>query len=320
MSTTDSGICPYCGQTLLNHAAAERVRKSEANRQREFDKRVAAEAHALAENLVTAERTQMKKDASQAQDKRVKSLEKLLNQVQDEKTQLERRVQRLSANERGEFHEVDIYNQISHVFPGDKVERRGKGADILHTVYYETGRTSQRAGVVVYECKDTLHWDNEFIKQIRKAGAAERTTYLILVTRACPKGEKTVCVRDGVIVIQPAHVLAIAQIIRRMVIEAYRAGLTTEERNEKAERLLEYLTSDDFRQAFGAIIDASESLMSFLSEERRAHERAWARREHAYDDLARKSSSVDEANRAIIEERSRRSAKVIRIAERSKAI
>lgn len=325
MSKIKPAVCPFCGQALVNSDAAEHLQRSQAAQERELQKRVSADANVLVEKRLAVERAQLEKEAAKTQDKRVKALENMLKQIQEEKVQLERRVEKLSANERGDFHEIDVFEQLRQAFPGDKFERHGKGPDIRQVVYYETGRTAQQAGVVVYECKDTIRWQNGFVAQIRKAGTTQRTPYLILVTRAYPKGEKTVCVRDDVIVVQPALVCAITGIVRRMVIEAHRAGLRTDRHDEKTARLFEYLSSNDFRQTFSAIVAASDGLKSLLSEEKRAHERVWTRREHAYDDLGRKSSAVDEAIRNIIEDTSRaptnRSlAKVIRLPSRAKAV
>ena len=319
MSTPVPAVCPLCGQNLVNREAVERLRRNQASQLRELQAQIAEEASALAEKNVAAQRARLEKDAATAQNKRVKTLENALKQVQHENAQLERRIEKLNAHERGEFHEVDVHDQLLHAFPGDKVERRGKGADIVHTVYYQTGRTSQRAGVIAYECKDTIRWEKGFIKQMQKAGVAQGTPYLILVTRASPPGEKGFCMKDNVIIVQPDYVLAIAHLVRKWVIELHRAGHRTDGRDEKTTRLFEYLTGDEFHQAFRLILGASDSLRLLLADEKRAHERVWMRREQAYDELGRKSSVVDEAIRTIIDESPRTDAKVIPLPSRAKA-
>lgn len=110
-----------------------------------------------------------------------------------------------------------------------------------------------------------------------------------------------------------------AAIVRTMVIESHRAGHRTDGRDEKTARLFEYLSGDQFKQAFGGILGASDSLRLLLAEEKRAHERVWTRREQAYDELGRKSSVVDEAIRTIIEASPRADAKVIRLPHQAKA-
>jgi hypothetical protein len=104
---------------LVNRAAIERVQQAEAQQRREFENRLAAEASVLAERIaagkltqleqgftkrltaeasVLAERiaagklAQLESDAAKAHGKRVKALEGALQQVQEEKLQLERRL------------------------------------------------------------------------------------------------------------------------------------------------------------------------------------------------------------------------------------
>src|SRR4051812_7570221 len=111
MSRPPPEVCPTCGQTLLNRDAAERVRQRQADQQREFEKRLTAAASVLADKMAAGKLAQLKKDAAKAQDQRIKALEGALQQVQEEKLQIERRLQKMSANERGELHEVDVYQQ-----------------------------------------------------------------------------------------------------------------------------------------------------------------------------------------------------------------
>jgi hypothetical protein len=63
-------------------------------------------------------------------------------------------------------------------------------------------------------------------------------------------------VRDDVAVVGPEHVVYLAHVLRQMVIEAHRAGLAGRGKAAKTARLYEYLASDDFREHFGAVVEA----------------------------------------------------------------
>ncbi|MGH2764937.1 MAG: DUF2130 domain-containing protein [Actinomycetota bacterium] len=323
--------CPFCGQTLLNKTAAERLVRKQGEFEREVRRVVRTEAEVKAREKVravqkeereaarlqmdemkkqlelkqrevgrlkerqAAERTRMEKSirTQVGRDfaKRSRALEQSVDALQRQKEELERRVERLTAQERGEFHEVDIFERLVQGFPGDKIEKRGRGGDILHTVRHQSGGRQREAGLILYECKDTLRWSNDFITQIRKAGRSRKTPYLVLVTKAFPRGQKWVLVRNDVVIAHPAYAVYLAEVVRRMVIETDRAGLAASGHDEKTALLYEYLASDRFRQSFQAVVEAADQLSELLGSEKQAHERTWTRREHAYSDLGRQTSA-----------------------------
>jgi hypothetical protein len=266
------------------------------------------------------ERAQLEKtirgEVSRAFTKREKALERTVMSLRDQNQELERRVEHLSAQDRGDLHEIDLHARLGQAFPNDEIRRRGKGGDILHTVCCPTNRGYEPAGLIVYECKDTLRWVNSFITQIKQDGQTHRTPYLILVTKAFPRKEQWLCIRDGVIVVHPAYAIFVAEIVRRLVIDAHKASLAAQDPDAKTARLYEYLGSEDFRQSFGAVVVAGDALTDMLRDEKRTHERVWTRREQTYSDLARKTAAIEENIRGIIEAESPASAKVVPLANR----
>src|SRR5207302_2402874 len=103
-----------------------------------------------------------------------------------------------------------------------------------------------------------------FIEQTRRAGQTHQTPYLIIISRAFPRNEKTLCVRDGVVIVHPSRVVDIAKIMRRMVEEVNRASLTAEGEVAKSEELYQYLSSTEFRQTFDAIGECADHLTELL--------------------------------------------------------
>jgi NAD-dependent oxidoreductase involved in siderophore biosynthesis len=58
---------------------------------------------------------------------------------------------------------------------------------------------------------------------------------------------------------------------------------------------------NDFREPFAAVVRAADQLHELLRAEKQSHERTWTRREHAYGELARKTTAIDESLRTIFE-------------------
>jgi hypothetical protein len=287
----------------MDRVAVQRLQQSQAEFEKEMREKLAADAYAKAKKKAEAELAEREKGVAAKYNKRLKVLHNTENALREQNDKLQRRLEQLSAPERGEFSESDLHNRLVRDFRDDHVEKRGKSGDILHTVYYAAGGKKIRAGLIVYEVKNTQDWSNDFIRQVKKAGRMHSTPYLILVSSAFPKkANKDLFVHDDeVIVVQPQHAPHLVAIVRRMVIEAHRAGLTTEGQGQKASQLLEYLKGEGFRQNFDSILRAADDLSDLLRTEKNTHEKTWTRREHVYSELSRKSSAIDERIRTIIE-------------------
>ncbi len=127
--------------------------------------------------------------------------------------------------------------------------------------------------MIVYECKDTLRWSNAWLEQARREGGTHGTPYLVIVTWAFPRGEKTLCVKDDIIVVDPMRLIHLAQVIRRWVVEVHRMKRSAEGQAEKEAELFEYLSGTEFRDAFDSLTVSSTTLGRLLSTERTWHER-----------------------------------------------
>ena len=190
--SSSAASCPVCGQRLLSNRAAEHLQQ--ATRER---------ARALA------------------------ALKRRLREA--------RRAQGLNPGVPGDFNEVDVSLRLIKAFPDDQVTwtRPGRrGAEILQTVRFGTGSDLIVAGHVIYKCKDVKRWNDSFITQIKAAAKLADAPYAILVSRRFPRSLKSVAVVDEVVIVDPANVVVLAGIIRRVVIEAYRSGAIAGSRAE----------------------------------------------------------------------------------------
>ncbi len=327
-------VCPYCKQTLANKAAIEALRHAEADLQERLKQAAAAEAARIAAEKIQEVREAEAEKAQQWREKyellkvrqkearaklraelekelegkaerkvgsRMRSLQQTLEKEVEEKKVLERKLEQLTAAERGSFNEDDLVHELQQAFPDDHVERHGKGGDILHEVFYRAGTERVRAGLIVYECKDTIHWDNSWVGDAKAAAEQRRTPHVVIVTRAFPPKHKALLVRDDVPIVHPDRMIALIRVLRRGIIEIHRAGLTGQGQAEKTMELYRYLTGDDFRQALDSLEEIGRQLKGHLEDERKKHRQTWERREALYNELAEKTAVIDERIRGIIE-------------------
>ncbi len=308
--------CPYCGQALVDEQAARRLQRREQERmaelRREAEKELAGRIARLQAQLRQAkkdtseQRATLAKEAERQAEKkigrRVALLERAVREREEENKSLHRRLERLTAHDRGDAHEEDVFERLRGAFRDDELKRTGRSGDILHIVNDGSGNAPVRAGLIVYECKDTARWSGAFLTQIRRAGEAHHTPHLVLVTNAFPPREKgDLCVRDGVVIVRPARLVDLVEIIRQAVVDIHRAGSSVDGQAMKSTELYSYMASDEFRQEFALVVRLTDELGKLLEKEQAAHSRSWQQRRHAYDELRTKIVGVHGRVRSIIE-------------------
>jgi hypothetical protein len=269
----------------------------------------------------TTLRTEISAEAEKAAAAKVqrdlRKKDKLIGDLKEQNDAQQRRIEHLTSDERGEMNEEELVSRLHVAFPDDRIERLGRGragSDILHEVRFMVGDKTEVAGLVVYECKDTLQWNNGFVEQAKKARVSHDTPHVVIVSRAFPRSEKDLCVRDDVPIVAPPCLVPLAHVLREMVIDLHRAGLTTESQAAKTQELYQYLSGNEFRQAFAVIVDASTELRELLGKERTAHERTWSKRQQVYNELGGNAAAIDGRLRAIIERSNGKKGNVIALA------
>ena len=241
--------------------------------------------------------------------------DRLLKRFEKQIAVQERQIQDLTADERGDFNEEQLLLGLRAAFPDDTIERVGHGragGDIVHEVRVRSESGLESAGRIVYECKDTQNWSDSFIKQARKEGETHDTPYLVIISRAFPSEQKTLFVKDGVAVVDPARSVDLARIMRRMVVEVHRAELTADGQEAKGAELCAYLGSAEFRRTFDTVAGSGDELAGLLAKERTWHEHSWARRQSIYTEIGSKTAAIDARIQTIVQKRSRsKKAKVV---------
>ncbi len=309
-------VCPFCGQPLIKREAIDHLRRAQA----QFERRLRQEAERelrprLRSQLVEEIRKELadeykrkQRDDAEAIDAKYRSrLERQAREnerLREQVEQMRRRIERMDAGERGELSEEDLLRSLQRAFPSDDIKPVGRGragADIIHKVREKTDGGLAEAGVIVYESKDTLKWQEGFVAQAKEARERYSTPHVVVVSRAFPKRERGLSWRDGVPVVHPAHAVPLAHVIRRFIVQMHRAGLSTQDAARKSEELYTYIRSADFQRCLSDIVERSKNLTELLGAEKRQHAKLWTRREQAYYALERRAIEIEEAIRAIVE-------------------
>lgn len=190
--------------------------------------------------------------------------------------ELKRVIEKKTADELGEGAEVHLYEDLKREFDGDKIEEvnRGQpGADILHTVMHN----GKECGKIIYDSKNHTHWRNNFVAKLASDQMAAKADHAILSTRVFPAKVRHLEVRDGVILANPARVVAIVQIIRQHLIQTHKLRLSTEERTQKTAALYDFITSERCAGILARIDTHTDDLLDLQVKEKKAHDATWKR-------------------------------------------
>jgi uncharacterized protein DUF2130 len=197
--------------------------------------------------------------------------------LQSDLLDMQRKLEGKTANELGEGSEVDLFEQLRDAFQGDRIQRVPKGvngADVIHEVVHN-GRV---CGKIIYDAKNRDGWQNGYCTKLRADKLAQAADHAILSSNKFPKNKSEIHTQDGVIVVNPARVLAITEILRDQIVRMHELRVSKEEREEKTVALYAFVTSDHFKQLVEQVEAQAVKMLDLDSKEQEAHRRLWDQR------------------------------------------
>ena len=179
--------------------------------------------------------------------------------------------------------EIDIEAELARRFPQDvvvPVAKGARGADLVHEV---RDRALRVCGTIVWEIKNTRHWQPAWIDKLKADQRAIGANLAVIVSTALPDNVVEFGRVDGVWMAGLRAWPALAVALREQLIEVAFAHAAAEGKSEKMELLYRYLAGDQFRRRIEATVEAFTALQRGLDGERRAMERIWKEREKQID-------------------------------------
>jgi hypothetical protein len=304
-------------QLRLENEAAQAAAKIEADRreaeiraeavqaaQAEAAAQLAANAQALADAQTKAaealkeQREVLEKAKEEAlnAERAEKFLEtqKLNNQIDGLKRTLEEK----TADELGEGAEVNLYEALRAAFPDDNIERVNKGVaggDVLHVVMHN----ARECGTIIYDSKNHKAFRNDHVTKLLADQIAAKAEHAILSTHKFPRGTGQLHNQDGVLLANPARVVALVTLIRQHMVQTHTLRLSSAERESKTAALYEFIVSEQCAQFFACLEKEARDLLEQQVKEKRWHEATWKRQGEAYcriqkvqADLSHRISSI----------------------------
>ena len=189
---------------------------------------------------------------------------------------MQRKLEGKTANELGEGSEIDLFEQLRSAFEGDRIQRVPKGvngADVIHEVIHN----GKVCGKIIYDAKNRDAWQNEFATKLKADKLAQGADFAILSSNKFPKDKAQVHNQDGVIVANPARVIALVEILREQLVRMQELRVSNEARGSKMEDLYAFVTSEHCRQLIEQVEAQAGKMIELDTKEQEAHRRLWDR-------------------------------------------
>jgi hypothetical protein len=249
-------------------AATEQITALKAQQEAVVEKRVAE----IQEGLL-----RQKDDLQREKETAVLAEKAKVLKLQSDLADLQRKLESKSAHELGEGSEVDLFEALRTAFEGDRIRRVAKGvngADVIHEIVHN----GKVCGKIIYDSKNRDSWQNGYATKLHADKLAEKADHAVLSSNKFPKGAQQLHLQDGVIIASPARVLALAELLRRQVIQMHQLSISGEAREQKSEALYAFITSERCRQLLDSIDAQAGKMVELDAAEEKAHKLTWDRR------------------------------------------
>lgn len=213
---------------------------------------------------------------------RLKELEKekVISDLKQALTDAQRKASQGSQQLQGEVLELDLEENLRASFPTDTIEGVGKGvrgADIRQIVRSPLGTS---CGVILWESKRTKAWTDDWPAKLKEDLRSEKADIPVIITTTLPKDVPSgLGLYQGVWVVKYELTLALAQLLRKNILDVARQRAVSAQKADKASLLYDYVMGHEFRQQVEAMAEVYSEMKSQIAKERMAFEKIWKARD-----------------------------------------
>jgi len=248
-----------------------------------IDAEIDRQVDAQRQQIIDETRAATAKDSDDRNRIAISMRDKMIADMRTEIDDLRRRIDTGSQQMQGEVTELRLEAILRNTFPKDRIRPIPKGhtgGDALQEVL---GKNGSPVGVILWECKQTRSWARQWLDKARLDMRAAQATLCVIATATMPPDVEIMDYLDGVYVVSFRHFLPLAQILRRVLIEIAAVRATSQQGAAVAEKLLGYITGQEFRHRLMSVMEACVALQNDLSADKRATTRRWARNQQHID-------------------------------------
>lgn len=220
---------------------------------------------------------------------RVKELEKQLEDQKKLAEEMRRKSEQGSMQLQGEVLELALEQLLKTEFQYDdirEVKKGEEGGDIVQTVYNEL---RAECGTIVWETKRAKNWSDKWIDKLKEDTQKGHADIAVLVTQAVPREIERFGRRDGIWICSFQDVKIIAAFLRESLIKHSETIKVLDNVSDKKETLYKYMTSNEFKQKWEAIISTYMNMQKQIIKEKIRVNKDWAEREKQLEIMLKNS-------------------------------
>lgn len=264
-------------------------------RQRELEERERAMGLEL-ERKLDEERGKIREDAlakaAEEHHLRDREKDKQLEDMRKQIEELKRKAEQGSQQAQGEVQELELEDVLRANFRFDDIAPVAKGvrgADVLQRISSSTGKS---CGSILWESKRTKAWSDGWIQKLKDDQREAKADLGIIVSTNLPKGMGHIGCIDGVWVTAFPSAVGLGMALRAGIVQLAQAQNALAGKGEKMELLYRYLSGPEFRHRVEAIVETFVGMKGDLDSEKRAMERAWAKRDKQIERVVHNTSGM----------------------------
>lgn len=226
------------------------------------------------------EKQKIKKQSDEENTLKIKELEKKLEEQTKLAEEMKRKAEQGSMQLQGEIQELELENILRNLYPYDEVteiKKGQRGADIIQIVKTNQGN---ECGKIYYESKRTKNFEYGWLQKLRDDNLEAKADVLVIVTEVMPADtEFKYFYKDGVWICSFSEIKGFSLVLRQGLLQIQAVTITQQGKETKMELLYDFLTSQEFRGQFEAIIEGFKSLQDSYSDEKLKMQKIWKERE-----------------------------------------
>jgi hypothetical protein len=289
--------CPWCGSQISHEKflqVQEAIREEERRKLAAAVDLVKKEVEKQRKKELAEVRQILQKDRDTALAKREAEFAREREALQKKIVDISRRVTK--GGDLADGSEIDMYDELRGAFPDDPLSRRGSGNFLLDVQYKK-----KSAGKLLIAAKPRAAWQQAFVTKLRQEQSEAGADHAILATAVFPAGKKELFVDAGVIVVAPARVRAIVEVLRKALVSMHVAKLSDAERADKLNKLFKHITSPAFKRKLAEASELTNEALQIDVDEKRAHDLVWRKRGTVLTRIRQVLRDIDTDVSAIVE-------------------
>jgi hypothetical protein len=228
-----------------------------------------------------------------------------ISRFKDEVEGLKKQLTQSQSELKGEVGELDLFATLTEAFPQDHFRRQKRGTSSGDLIQRIRTASTVLDTPIVYDNKAANTVTKSDVEKAKKYQKMHGTNYVLIVSSNLPKtsvpnellGEK-----DGIILVHPSIVVEVSKKIREGIIEISKLSLGKEDRQEKQDKLYQYIMSQEFSLVLKSLSELNEKLYNLQSKEERDHQTLWKNRKSLQEELLKAYNDLSSGIESIIQD------------------